>query len=470
MKKIIRNMLVVLLSFLAVTACQDNENWKIITDVQPGSYIAGTATVYSAVAPAAAFTAAPIDPPENASQFPGMLSKFTWLKAGGNFTIEKADAQGNVIHYGKGSVVSGETVALLADGPAFTVAEDGLYFLILNNNQNQLTILQAKWGAIGAATPGGWDSETVFSSVSFNESTLKVEYTGAFVMSAGEMKFRFNQTWGISVPYDASTVVTIHTNMGGTAAGAALSGASAELKAGGENLMVNTAANYTVSYGFDLRTSSFSTSAIMGDIIEPTYPEHLYMVGDANKGWPGEWLDVATQLIPVNGTEGNFWAIAYLTPGGFKFSPELAWNGDFGIVENNSDAIGEYSKGGNNINVATAGYYQIHVDLVNEKISITEPQVILKGDAATGGWDSSIATDAFTVDNANKVLVSKPFAKDAELRICVVRPGIDWWRLEFIVLNGKIAYRGNGGDQERVNVTAGGKISLNFDAGTGNIE
>jgi hypothetical protein len=471
MKKTIRYMLAVLLPLIALTACRDNENWKIITDVQPGSYVAGTATVYSALATAAAFTAAPVD--GDASQFPGMAAKYTWLKAGGEFTIGKADAGGNVTHYGKGNVVSGETVALVAGGPGFTVPENGLYFLILNNNQNQLTIVPCKWGVIGSATPGDWNSETLFPSVDFNESTLKVEYTGQVTMTAAEMKFRYNQTWGIPVPYDASSNVTIHTNAGGIEGGVALSGASVELKSGGDNLAVKTAANYTVTLVFDLRSSLFTASAIMGEIIEPVYPEKLYMVGDALKGWPGDsnpWLDAAVELIPVNGTEGHFWAIAYLHAGGFKFSPALEWNGDFGVADNTTDAKGVYSKGSNNINVTTPGYYQIHVNLTEEKITITEPQVILKGDAATGKWDSSMETDAFAVDNANKVLISNPFDAVGELRICAVLSGIDWWRSEFIVVNGKIAYRGNGGDQERVNVTAGGKVTLNFDTGTGVIE
>lgn len=46
----------------------------------------------------------------------------------------------------------------------------------------------------------------------------------------------------------------------------------------------------------------------------------------------------------------------------------------------------------------------------------------------------------------------------------------DWWTREFIILNGKIAYRGNGGDQERVRVTAGNTITLDFKAGTGTIQ
>lgn len=262
MKKIVRYMLAVVLPLIAITACQDNENWKITTDVQPGSYIAGTATVYSAIAPAAAFTAAPVD--GDASQFPGILAKYTWLKTGGEFMIEKADAEGNVTHYGKGNVVSGETVALVAGGPAFTVSENGLYFLILNNNQNQLTIIPCKWGAIGSATPGDWNSETLFPSVNFNKSTLKVEYTGQLAMTVAEMKFRYNQTWGISVPYDASSNVTIHTNAGGIEGGIDLSGTSIELKPGGDNLAVKTAANYTVTLVFDLRSSLFTASATMG--------------------------------------------------------------------------------------------------------------------------------------------------------------------------------------------------------------
>jgi len=38
---------------------------------------------------------------------------------------------------------------------------------------------------------------------------------------------------------------------------------------------------------------------------------------------------------------------------------------------------------------------------------------------------------------------------------------------EFIVLDGKIVYRGNGGDQERVSVSEGQKAYLNFTDGTG---
>jgi len=47
----------------------------------------------------------------------------------------------------------------------------------------------------------------------------------------------------------------------------------------------------------------------------------------------------------------------------------------------------------------------------------------------------------------------------------------DWWQSEFIILDGKIAFRGTGGDQSRVKVAAGtNTISLNFKTGAGTIQ
>ena len=46
----------------------------------------------------------------------------------------------------------------------------------------------------------------------------------------------------------------------------------------------------------------------------------------------------------------------------------------------------------------------------------------------------------------------------------------DWWRTEFIILNGKIEYRGNDGDQERIQGKAGQKAYLNFSDNTGKVE
>ncbi len=63
--------------------------------------------------------------------------------------------------------------------------------------------------------------------------------------------------------------------------------------------------------------------------------------------------------------------------------------------------------------------------------------------------------------------MSPAFVASKEVRMCVNFGGYDWWKVEFIVLDGKIVYRGNGGDQERVSVSEGQKAYLNFTDGTG---
>jgi hypothetical protein len=46
--------------------------------------------------------------------------------------------------------------------------------------------------------------------------------------------------------------------------------------------------------------------------------------------------------------------------------------------------------------------------------------------------------------------------------MCIKLADIDWWKSEFIILGGKIEYRGTGEDQERAMGNAGQKAYLNF--------
>jgi hypothetical protein len=46
----------------------------------------------------------------------------------------------------------------------------------------------------------------------------------------------------------------------------------------------------------------------------------------------------------------------------------------------------------------------------------------------------------------------------------------DWWSREFNIYDGKIEYRGTGGDQTAVPVTANQTVTLDFNAGTGSIQ
>ena len=61
MKKVFQYMTTLLLLLVVGTSCEEgNDNWRIITDAQPGAYITGDATIYSATATSSQLVAAPL--------------------------------------------------------------------------------------------------------------------------------------------------------------------------------------------------------------------------------------------------------------------------------------------------------------------------------------------------------------------------------------------------------------------------
>lgn len=448
---------------LGFMACTENENWVVVTDVQPGVYVSGSSVIYKSVAPAASFKAAPFDP--DTEERTGVSSLFTWLKADGDLFITKADASGVVTEYGKGETVSDITSGLIAGGSAFKVPTDGLYFLIYNNNIEQLTIIPAAFGVIGAATPNGWDAESPFTSTAYNEAAGTVEMKGTFPFTKDQMKFRFNSDWGIEVPYDASSVIKLHTNLGSIAdsdGSIELTDGSTELKGGGKNFAIPLGAAYDVTLKLDLRNGKFSASVIQGEIIEPQFPENLYMIGDDFGSWNWE-SDGIVEMVPVNSAEGAFWCVSYFTAGkGFKWAPEKVWSGDF---SQKGEAIG-YTVSDGNAMVDTDGLYVVYIDLLNEKIAIEPAKIYGLGDAF-GSWDEG--KYEFAVDG-NKLKISTTAAGNLRMYAGSSIATTAWWTREFNIFDGKIVYRGAGGDQDAVPVEAGKTITLDPKAGTATIE
>lgn len=189
----------------------------------------------------------------------------------------------------------------------------------------------------------------------------------------------------------------------------------------------------------------------------------LYMIGDDFGNW--DWAsDGVVEMTPVNGFEGHFWAVRYIAAEkGFKWCTVRDWNGDFNSL---GEDIG-YTVSNGNAYVAESGMYMIYVDMENGKIAVEPAKVYGMGDCF-GSWD--IATYPFVVEGQTMTCTT---TGSGDLRIYAassISPvGGDWWRMEFVTLDGKIAYRGNGGDQERVRVDAGKKIILDFNSCSGTI-
>ncbi len=203
--------------------------------------------------------------------------------------------------------------------------------------------------------------------------------------------------------------------------------------------------------------------------IEPAFPTTLYMIGDGVGSW--DWPTINLPMIPVNSHPNLFWKIVWMNAtGGFKMAEVRDWGTDFG--KTGSATAGVYDKGGENIPVpGTAGYYMVVVDLTTNKIAIADPKVYLIGNTI-GSWDTANAAGLFTVDNSNSVVtITKTLVAD-EIRMYAWHPWFtDWWQSEFIILDGKIEFRGTGGDQARVKVTsASHSVNLNFKTGDGAIQ
>lgn len=235
---------------------------------------------------------------------------------------------------------------------------------------------------------------------------------------------------------------------------------STELVVGdGGNLTVSVAGDYEVTFIIDAIDANKMTIVIKE---YKEFPENVYMIGDDFGNWNWESEDLVT-MTPVNGVEGAFWAIRYFdATKGFKWNTVKAWDGDFNQL--GEEPVG-YTITEGNAFVPEDGIYIVYIDIALNKITIEPATVYGMGDAF-GGWN--MGDYPFTVVD-NKMTITA--TNDGNLRMYAGFSGAtsDWWTREFNVFDGKIEYRGTGGDQAAVPVTAGDVITLDFNAGTGSI-
>lgn len=231
----------------------------------------------------------------------------------------------------------------------------------------------------------------------------------------------------------------------------------------------NQAANvsFTLKASISSKYDEVSSSALSVNIsaFKPLYPDHVYMIGSEFGAWNWSSPGIA-ELTPVNGKEGQFWCVRYFSDpsNGFKWCNQKAWSGDFFSLGTD---VGFTTHDGNAF-VPAAGMYIVYVDYTVSKITIEPAKVYGMGNCF-GGWNTGQYPLSVV---GNKMRITTTAAGELRLYANSTASSIggDWWRMEFVVLNGKIEYRGNGGDQERANVAAGKVITLDFNAGTGTIE
>ena len=361
----------------------------------------------------------------------------------------------------------GEAFEVTQDGPNVTVGRDAKVTVTYDPAAETITLTgeyqgdapakPAAWSLIGTLDGSSWDKDFDLQNTSGDIWVIK----NVAVTANDEFKIRADHDWATSVggpeANDASTID----------AGNPYDVYKPELgkafTAGDKNIHIGVEGAYTVTF-------DYAANTILIEAYQE-FPEHLYMIGEEFGGWNWD-SDGVVEMTPVlhhpdwgATAPGQFWTVRYFQAGkGFKFCAQRAWSGDFWGLQTNDG----FTEAGGNCTVAEDGFYLVHVDLANGKVHV-EPARIYGIGNCFGGWTEEMSSALFAKTDG-KVSVTVP--ADGELRMYVASAiaTSEWWTREFIILNGKIAYRGNGGDQERVNVTANQKVTLDFNAGTGTIE
>lgn len=217
-----------------------------------------------------------------------------------------------------------------------------------------------------------------------------------------------------------------------------------------------------------------------------TTPDNVYVIGKFCSWDWGKCLD----MVKVNGAENVFWRLVYIDGEGIKINTDKAWNNQelgYSGINISGDCAADMIDNGGNIASKNPGWYLMIAttsvsgrDIVYD-VQFNKPEVWLTGGVLNGVWDELNPAGLFTVPTTQDgEFVSPTFlagvaggktSDDPGVRAYVKIPGYDWWKSEFIIYDGKIAYRSTGGDQTpRVAGKAGQQLHLNFAKGTGEIK
>ena len=340
---------------------------------------------------------------------------------------------------------AGETTYALTASGAGNIAEgsEATYSrVIVDLNDMTAKVLPIKSVELCGTFTSWGVNEDYFLKYSADTDSWKIE--GVEIAKGAQWKFRMNDdgNWTANLGYvDGNPTLD-------------------NLVQDGKNIEDTAPGIYTIEL-FLGKTPYHATLTKTGEAGEVPLPETMYIIGNDFGSWTWDNAGVV-EMTPVNGVAGAFWAIRYMTTSTeFKFCSKKEWNGDFCKLTTNQGFITP-----ENNQVEAAGLYMICVDAKNEKV-IVEPAKVFGIGGCFGGWDNGTA---FTIADDGKASITTTDGSELRMYATASCYNVSWWQMEFIILNGKIAYRGNGGDQERVNVDKGKTVTLDFNAGTGTIE
>ena len=351
----------------------------------------------------------------------------------------------------RGSLVTG------ADAPAMQVEKTGLYHIVLDLNEGndlpfgaQIVVAPVTWGVRGGMN--GWGFTAFPEPTAYSNDGITWVLEDQELGKGGTFKFAYNHAWKIQL--DDAAKVKAHANLGEGAVN------------GATDIAVEKAGLYKITLTYKLASGDISASYdyTVECTQESDLPTEMYIIGNDFGNWNWEAESVVS-MNAVHSHPGAFWAIRYMTTETqFKFCAVKEWNGDFKSLGTNTGFITP-----DNCQVEAEGLYMIYVDLTNDFIVVEPAKVYGMGDVY-GGWDKGVEANLFVLEGQT---LTSTTPNAGNIRMYAAAPAgsdADWWQMEFNVFDGKIVYRADGDEQATVAVTAGQKVTLNFNAETGSIQ
>ena len=288
----------------------------------------------------------------------------------------------------------------------FTVSEDALYHIAYDTEVGIVTLAKVEWGAIGAATPGGWGESTQFPSTGFDLNTITFTKTDV-KMIKGDFKFRFSNGWKIILDADydlgdGNTGIKVNTNYGETVD---------NLIPGGANIVNDAPGFYTITMVWTLGEAVTATLEKTSDLELVDYSAtELGLVGDAVVvgGEPVGWELTVLNHVPVVTDETTYtWTyegVEFSTEGSFKIREGQDWNGKvvgYPDVVMGGTAAGDFETNDDGNFVPTVnGVYDVtfSINALTEiytfdvkSAGAADPELYLLGDGCAAGWDNTTA-------------------------------------------------------------------------------
>lgn len=237
------------------------------------------------------------------------------------------------------------------------------------------------------------------------------------------------------------------------------------------------------------------------EVPNPFYVNGTYADNDWEKAMP---------TVPAYGSLTTQWRIVWVDDKGIKVSPtkgEANYTEDMITVYYTTTTAGFTATPTGEIVAKTPGWYLMIIDgtIDNEKRELTlsfrfdeanvwligtsivnqEAGIVIDADAEHPEWVTCWSEERLRNEKEQYVKfstptemkgefvspeLSSPVNGDGGTRAYVKVKTMDWWKSEFFVFDKKIVYRGNGGDQERVNGNVGQRVHLNFLDDTGELK